>query len=512
MSLRLPALLRPGLVAALLAAPLPFTDGWEFLAKGKPSFARTAFTNQLKRAPDDVRAEIGLGLAELALNNTERACELLLAGAKKSPDDRDAHLGLARCFLLRARQRIATGRTDDETRYFLLDAEGQGQRAAELKKDDPDAWVVVAEAQLELGRFDHAEQSIGEAERRGLDTARKRRLRGELSYFLVASKVAEGGEQDSGAYEEARDALQALIREDPGAAELRLRLGDLNHAFGKWNEALDAWARGLAIEPFDRPTLDTILTYLRVPDLRAHARQVLEAAAAAAEPLAGGGSDPRPAYALMCIGQCKLLDRDLDGATQLFKRAQKLDPTLEVQCSLGLAEADFRSQRYDAAAASYRNAFRANQEVAQILVLQIGQGTNLSATLQFLAKQALNKGAKADARELLGIAVGFEGENASLVNDYAFLCRETGEAQKSWEAYSRVLELAPENPRYLNDAALILQDYLKKDFARARGLYEHAIRAADAVIADPTQPQVVREAAADAKRDATANLARLPAK
>jgi tetratricopeptide (TPR) repeat protein len=495
------------LAAALARAAAP-TDGWEFLAKGKPSFARTAFTNQLKRTPDDDRAKVGLGLAELALGKPDAACTVLLDAIQRVPDDRDAHLGLARAFLLRARQRVATGHQDDETRFLLLDAESQGERAAELAPADPEAWVVVAEARLEQGKFDRAETAIGEAEKRGLDVARKRRLRGELSYFLVASGAQEGGEEK---FAEARDTLQALLREDPGATEIRLRLGDLCHAYGKWNEALDAWQAALVVEPFDRPTLDLLLTYLRAPELRPRARAAIESIAAAAERIAGG-TDPRPAYAIMCVGQCRLLDRDLEGATLQFKRAQKLDPTLEVECSLGLADADYHRQHYDEAAAAFLRAFKANRTAATTLIVQVGTGPNVSASLQFLARRALEKGRKDEARELLAIAVEFEAENARLWNDLAFLCRETGKAQESWTAYARTIELAPDNPRYLNDAALVLQDYLKKDLARARQLYERAIAAADKVIADATATQVVRDAAADARKDATANLARLPAK
>jgi tetratricopeptide (TPR) repeat protein len=325
---------------------------------------------------------------------------------------------------------------------------------------------------------------------------------------MVASQAAEGTEES---YREAKAALEALIHEDPGAAELRLRLGDLNHAFGHWNEALDAWERGLSIEPFDRATLDTVLTYLRAPELRARARAVLESAATTAEKI-GGASDPRPAYAIMCVGHSRLLEHDLDGATALFKKARKLDPTLEVQCSLGLADADYRSQRYDDAAAAWKAAFHADHEAAKALVLQIGQGPSLSASLQFLARQARSKARNDEARELLALAVEFEAENAAVWNDYAFLCRETGKADKAWEAYSKTIELAPDNPRYLNDAALVLQDYLKKDFARARQIYQRAIAAADVILADTTKPQVVRDAAADARKDASANLARLPSR
>src|SRR5262245_32463673 len=243
------------LSAALARGPAP-TDGWEFLARGKPSFARTAFTNQLKRAPDDARAHVGLGLAELALGNADVACTTLLEAIKKTPDDRDARLGLARAFLLRARHCLATGHDDDEMRFLLLDAESQGERAAELQAADPEAWIVVVEVCFEQGKFDRAEAAIGEAEKRGLDAARKRRLRGELSYFVVASGAQDGNEEK---FAGARDTLTALLREDPGATDIRLRLGDLCHAYGRWNDVLDAWQAALVVEPFDRPTLELLL-------------------------------------------------------------------------------------------------------------------------------------------------------------------------------------------------------------------------------------------------------------
>ena len=69
--------------AALARAAVP-TDGWEFLAKGKPSFARTAFTNQLKRTPDDARSKVGLGLAELALGKPDVACTILLEAIQRT--------------------------------------------------------------------------------------------------------------------------------------------------------------------------------------------------------------------------------------------------------------------------------------------------------------------------------------------------------------------------------------------------------------------------------------------
>jgi len=493
-------------LALLAAVALARGDGWEFLEAGKPALARTAFQNQLRKNPGDVKVLTGLGLAELALGNADAACERLLGSIEKGGGDARARLGLARAFLLRARSRLATGRGDEEeTRYFLLDAENQAARAAALDPGDPQPWMTVAEARLILGDADGAQEAIDAAEQRGLEIKLVRRLRGDLSFQLVRARLEEGGVAD---WESAKREIEALIREDPGSAVLRLRLGDLHHAFGHFDEALESWRRAFAIEPFDRPALETVLACLKVPELRAKARAALQTALDAAESAATAG-DPRPGYALFCVGQARLMDRELDGAIALFKRARAVDPSLEVPCSLGLADAAFRLQRHDEAAAAWSSAFAADFAQARALVVHLGLASATSASLQFLADQAVEKRRGDSARDLLAIAWDLTPDDPALCNDYAFLCRETGRHEESWRAYSRLVELAPGQPRYLNDAALILSDYLKKDLALARSLYERAIAAADSLLADPRASDVTREMAASAKRDATSNLAKL---
>jgi tetratricopeptide (TPR) repeat protein len=482
-------------------------DGFDYLKQGKPGFARTAFRNQLKRDPEDRRALGGLGLAELALGNDQTACTTLLEALSAGQKGPDIRLGLARACLRLARARIAVGFGDDDSiRYLLADAEDQARQAGALAPAEAPPFVVVAEACLELGEFGRAEEAVAEAERRGLPAKAAKALRGQLAYYTVREQVAAGGEADYGA---AKDALQALIRDDPKSPELLLRLGDLHHAFGQWREALAAWKGAFELEPFDRPALDLVLAYLKVPELAEAARSTLEAAADAAQKRVSG-SDPRPAYALFCVGQAHLFARELDVATNLFRKARALDDTLVLQCSLGLAEAAWKSQRYDEAAVEWKRAFAADHDGAVALLRHLGTASTVSGGLQYLASVAVRKQQGGEARELLAAAYALQPDDPVVCNDYAFLCRETGKHAESWEAYARLIELQPENPRYLNDAALILQDYLKKDFVMARSLYERAIETADALLGDPLVPQASKEMAASAKTDATNNLRRLP--
>ena len=494
------------LMAALALQVKAHGDGFDYLKQGKPAFARTAFKNQLKRAPDDLHAQGGLGLAELALGNDQIACTVLLEVLGKGENGPEMRLGLARAFLRLARSRLALGLGDDDSiRYLLVDAEDQARRAGAAAPADPRPFEVVAEACLEQGAIERALAAVAEAETRGIAPAGLKRLRGQIAYYTVRDRVAEGSESD---YLTARDGLQALIREDPKSAELKLWLGDLHHAFGQWNEALAAWKAAFAIEPFDRPALDLVMAYLKVEELAAAARDTLETALATAQKRVSG-NDPRPAYVLCCVGQAKLFEREFDAATTLFRKARTLDDALEVQCSLGLAEAAFKTQRFDEAAIEWKRAFAADREFARALLAHLGSASTVSGGLQYLAGAALKKKGGDEARELLGIAWLLQPDEPGVCNDYAFLCRETGKHQESWDAYARLIELQPENPSYLNDAALILQDYLKKDFALARAIYERAIAAADVLLGDPLAPQASRDDAATAKTNATNNLARL---
>lgn len=481
-------------------------DGFEYLRTGKPAFARTAFRNQIKREPANARALGGLGLAELALGNDDAACTALLDALGRGAGDADLRLGLARAFLRRARSRIAVGRGDeDETRYFLLDAQNQAERSAALAPADPAPLVVAAEALLELGDVDGAKRAVATAQARGLDAAGRRRLDGQIAYHEVRERVAEGSEAD---YVAARDALAALLRDDPVSAELHLRLGDLHHAFGRWNEALAAWKAAFAIEPFDRPALDLVLAYLKVPELAEAAGDVLGTALEAARKQVAS-NDPRPAYAWFCVGQARLFQQETEAAVDCFRKARELDGELRLPCALGLAEAAFRLRDYDAAAREWRAAFEVDADGACALLHHLGKHTTIAGGLQFLADRALQQKATADARELLALAWVLLPEDETVCNDFAFLCRETGQHDRSWEAYARLIELAPEQPRYLNDAALILQDYLKRDQALARSLYQRAIACADALLADPHVPQTTKEMALSARTDAANNLARL---
>jgi len=128
----------------------------------------------------------------------------------------------------------------------------------------------------------------------------------------------------------------------------------------------------------------------------------------------------------------------------------------------------------------------------------------------------------ADAREFFGrMAQRFDV--ADWWNNHAFWCRETATAaetagdletahelyEQSYASYSRAIELAPDNARYVNDTGLILLYHLDRDLDHAEELFERAWRLGRSVCENPFADESVKAENLAAYGDAMLNLARL---
>jgi tetratricopeptide (TPR) repeat protein len=124
---------------------------------------------------------------------------------------------------------------------------------------------------------------------------------------------------------------------------------------------------------------------------------------------------------------------------------------------------------------------------------------------RFFAKRALDKGDAAASRDL-NRCIAAVADDVDAWNNFAFLCRETGKHEEAWSAYQRALELDPEDPQLLNDAAVILQYYLKKDLPKAKAMYQRAIRNASALLKKKTGDPKRIARARQSMKDARGNL------
>jgi tetratricopeptide (TPR) repeat protein len=79
----------------------------------------------------------------------------------------------------------------------------------------------------------------------------------------------------------------------------------------------------------------------------------------------------------------------------------------------------------------------------------------------------------------------------------------------AYAAYLTTLELAPDHPAYLNDTAVMLHYYLKRDWDEAQSLYERAVARAEEELAREDLASDLREWYTTALGDAQTNLKRL---
>jgi tetratricopeptide (TPR) repeat protein len=84
--------------------------------------------------------------------------------------------------------------------------------------------------------------------------------------------------------------------------------------------------------------------------------------------------------------------------------------------------------------------------------------------------------------------------------------------ERSWEAYSRALELAPGNPAYLNDGAVILHFYLEREYDRALAMYAEAKTAAEKLLAAGGLSETDRPVIETALKDSQDNRRQLERK
>ncbi len=497
-----------GLSVALIGSILSIVagDGFEFLKNGKPGYARTAFRNQLKRDPEDLESRFGLGLSELALGNAEAAVENLLRVAERKGRDALLRRALAEALLLKAKNRIATGRDDEHARWLLMDAGEQARLAAELDPKSWEPWRIRAKAALERSDVDEARTALKAALERGLPGIQKDELEGEIAYFSVVNAMESGeGEED---LVRAQRSLEELLRRNPRSVELWLRLGDLHYNAGRLDPALDCYRESLLIDPFQRVCLEYLLADLANPELLPKIESVVDAALKKASDLFPE-NDPRRGFLLYCTAQTRIAARLYRESIPYLTQALQVDPSLAIVCELGIGDAQFRENNHSESCRAYLQAIRQSFDEVVAQLRHLNRGEAVAPCLVFHSSEQFKAGHKAEARDLLAVAVEFAPDDASALNNYAFLCRETGKYEESYRAYSILISRSPDNPRFLNDCALVLHYHLRRDLDRAEALYLRAIDAARRLLESPESVPAIRDSASSALKDAEENLARL---
>lgn len=152
-------------------------SGLVWLIGGQTHAAKAAFDTALRRDPDDAKALMGLGLAEVRLGDTQAGLRALQAALQADPDN-----AMVLTYLGRAQQQL--GQT--------LQARDSWRQAQRADANDPTPWLYLAQAQLQANEPIAARESLRQAQAR---IALRAVYRGDLllqqDALLLQSNLAE---------------------------------------------------------------------------------------------------------------------------------------------------------------------------------------------------------------------------------------------------------------------------------------------------------------------------------
>lgn len=443
------------------------------------------------------------------------AIDLLDAGRKRFPGFVELPAMLARTLLLE------TEREPDMIAPEVLwaDAAELAEGVLQVDPDHLDSRLLLAQARYLLGDRDAAVRQAEEAARRHPDHPGAPillgRIAGDRFAALLARRRAERptGQEEADLVAEidrerkrASAAYERAIALDANRAFPHAALGRLAWLDGQRDEARRHLIDALAIDPdtaVDHALLTADLDWQQRRDLYRQLRSRYEA---------GTAARPAPAATLWFHeGRADLDGRDFAAARECFERALAQNPAAQnahyyaFLAAWHLEDADGAERHAAAYAGAGAAAF------ADVLrELPAEQRAQVAAIVQYLADRAYREQRIPASRDLNHVIACYK-DSADAWNNHAFLCRETGRFDDAFTSYGYAIAKEPKSPQLWNDAAVVLHYHLPTpaNLAKAREMYETALRLADDVLRDPASSADAKQAATTARDNARLNLAEL---
>ena len=486
-------------------------------ARGDHAQAVVAFRAAIAEHPEDPTARRGLVrcLAQQgAVNDALDAAEDAL---KALPKDVELLALMARTLKLKAEELERGGAKGAEVVLNLEDAVQVARRALKLDAGCRDARLVAAQSLWQLGRPEEALVEAEQAMQRHPEHPGGFLVAGEVAMdrFLVKHRAItpELPEADRKKLEIEREAFflkaeelftKAAHADDARALPWR-RLGDL----WAWKDKQDAqvlrqYTEALARDPESGAPHDYI-TGRFAPEV---AVKLYRDAATLRGKRMRDDDRKRAALLTWYQGLHQFRGKDWKAASKSFEAAYQANPAfLNSLYYMGRA-AWLADDRTGARHWFSTFAAKAPVEFAELLRSLGNEGDVTRGLLQFLAAEANRERKLAESRDLNQVLALYRN-TADDWNNYAFLCRETGQYEASYTAYRRALELTPEDPSLINDCAVILQYHLLRDLDQAKKMYEQVIELAKKVVLDPKSNAEQRARAIQSAQDAAGNLAKM---
>lgn len=529
------------LAALALCAPLAFAgpyapqsvdelvqSGRELLALGKPGDAQKLFEQAAEKDAHALRTEQWVIRSWLPQDRINDAFNAIDALAKTSSGpELDYLYGMA--FAANAQRHLKNGVNGQIIGMSFSDAVGYLQKATRANPElYRDAFAPLAEAAWYEQKLDVARAAGEKAvalEPQNADAALTLGRIAMSQYVSTKDDAAKAAEADvhwetaRASFAKAADLYAARGDAPAQTAAAALQWGHTLAWKKKVDDASRAYALAISTDP-DAVDFRQVINVLAEPK-DAFVKCLEEGARIRKEKSAG--ETKGDATLLWWLGWARFESAQYAEAEAALQAAVRLNPTF-LNSWYYIAQARYAQKDYGGAVDAFRRHFEASPED---LAASIAQNTEVDlAILDYLVAWCANNertveaGMLSDAQTIVAPDVSRYWNNAGLFyRDAAERLMKSEAAadqktsaeliDKAYKAYSMALELSPNDPSILNDTAVMLHYYLKRDFDRAREMYIKAREIAEAELAKTDLAEDVRRIYAIALRDSKNNLAKL---
>jgi hypothetical protein len=493
-----------------------------------------------------VRGWIALGRAADALPAID---ELKAAGAPAA--DVEYLFGLA--FFAKAKQAIDQGSAGAYTQGELEDAAGYLERATRADSERyRDALLPLAEAAWYAQKLDLAIDAAARAVARSPSDPMAHALLGRAAFsqFVAQKDDPAAAEAAEASWKKAVEGFEraAKLFGEPREPQRQRLLADLHvqlaHAH-QWKAVAaqaeaekEAAERAKASQERAHAALEramewdpSAVDFARLSqDLDMEALEALLARASKAYGRHHSERDPGGALLDWWLGYAHYAQQEHAEAEPAFTRAVTRNPGF-VNSWYYIFRSAYALQDYGRAVEALRKGNAAHApSLVQALAGERDLNIQILTYLEGWSANPQKHGGKSlleDAALMSELLTQLAPDNAQYWNNLGLFLRDHGEGlsrkkgtdpeelaqlwERAYQAYQKTLELAPDHPAYLNDTAVMLHYYLKRDFARAKEMYQRSNERAKEELARKDLSEGDREWFQIALRDSADNLRKLEA-
>ncbi len=466
-------------------------------------------TNAAIESKSAVDADLAASLKKaqdlLRQGQVNDALDILDAVEKNAPDLPETNLLYGKTYLQKAENLVAEGSPGSNITWAYADAVKALSRAFEQMPKSAEAGLWLARAQFGSYELEQAAKTTDQTILLQPQSAEAHALKAEIAFARYReARQNEAKEEQTKFFEEAKSSFEKASKLNGKLAKVWNQWGDLLSWEGKRQEALDFYATALGLEPTEALASRLLKDYEIALWEKAFEKALVEAKKTR------NSKDKGVGLLQWYLGYTYYQKNDFKKAKTAFEAAVDLNPDW-VTANYYLGKLYYNQEKdYLAAAEAFaRYATQDAPGLVQVVLEQDSDPERLKSILQFLEGESYGKGKGDWARELAKVNALLEPDKAERWNNYAFLSRETQKYEESYSAYTKALELDPENPSLLNDGALILQYHLHRDLDKAKSMYEKAIVNAEAFLKNQKGGKYDEQSVRTALRDATSNLEKL---